>query len=97
MDKKKRHLIFNFICSVQFNKNQLKYILYKSIKFNRNIKNKNHIYFYFFYQEKKSSISKLKNICVHSGYKRAIITKLNSSRFIANKLAKVAMLHNYKP
>ena len=97
MNKEKRHSIYYYINTLIYVKFQFKYNILKSIKFNRNIKNKKHIIFYFFLQQKKSSISKLKSVCLQTGYKRAIINKLGSSRYISNKIAKLGQIHNYKP
>lgn len=97
MNKERRHLLYNFIQRSLFSKNYIKFKLLKSIKFNRNIENKKHIFYHFFKNNRKYSISKYKQICLFSGYKRAILNKLSSSRFIANKLAKQGFIHNYKP
>jgi ribosomal protein S14 len=97
MDKKRRHILQNQITSITFTKNELKYLILNSIKFNKNIQNINKNHFHFYSLKRSSSVSKLKGICLFSGYKRAIIKNFSSSRFIANKLAKQGLLHNYKP
>jgi len=97
MDKKRRHLINYKVATIGFLKKQYTYLFLKNIKFNRNILNVKHIYFQFFVINSKFSISHYKNICLTSGYKRSIIKKFTSSRFISNKLAKHGLLVNYKP
>jgi len=96
MYKKKRHILFFRINNINYIKKQLKYSIIKSIKFNRNIKNINHIFFQFFCIKKKNSISSLKSMCIFSGYKRSIINKFRSSKYISNKLAKHGLLTNFR-
>ncbi len=90
----KKNILKIKLIKIKLIKNIISNIIKKSIFHNINIKKKIRLYAFFNIQ-KKNSI-KDNNICLFTGRKKSIATKLNMSRHQLNKISKHVKLQNFK-
>ena len=90
----KKNILKVKLLKIKLLKNLINNIIKKSIFHNRNIKKKIRL-FAFFNIKRKNSI-KDNNICLFTGRRKSIMTKLNMSRHQINKISKHVKLQNFK-